>query len=124
LTQHLGRIFNSSCWVNIDPAVGLKNNPSWVIFNPSLLRLWPNPTLEKQCVGVCVSLLGCRLRNYWHYWRLTELLFWTCWCPATQICDLEGHDVPPSLSCIIDGDMLPSICICGGRDNPQMLMLV
>jgi len=50
--------------------------------------------LEPGCVGVCVSLFGDRLRNHWHYWRLTDLLFWTGWHSATQICDLEGHDVP------------------------------
>jgi len=59
---------------------------------------WPNPTLEEQCacvcVCVCVSLLGYRLKNHWHYWRLTELLFETGWRPATQICDLEGANEP------------------------------
>jgi len=50
--------------------------------------------LEKAlCQCACVSLLGYRLRNHWHYWRLTDL-FWTGWHPETQICDLEGHGVP------------------------------
>ncbi len=39
-------------------------------------------------------------------WVVVLDMFWTYWRPATQICDLEGHDVPLSVRYIIDGDML------------------
>jgi len=41
-----------------------------------------------------------------------ELLFWTYWRPATQTCDLEGHDVPLNVRCISNGCML-RLYMCG-----------
>jgi len=54
------------------------------------LKTWTNPTLKKLCVCVCVRILGYRLTNKWHFWRLTDLLSATCWHLDTQSCDLGG----------------------------------
>jgi len=101
-------IFLNAYWCKlpwVTCLLGRKKALSWCCETTLLfiVKAWPNPTLEKQCVGVCVNFLGCMLRNHWHYWRLTELLFWTYRRPATQICDLEGHDKPLSVR---------GICFC------------
>jgi len=53
-------------------------------FGKSLLlivRAWANSSLNQLCV--CVSILGYRLSNKWHYWRLNDLF--------SSTCSSEGH---------------------------------
>jgi len=57
---------------------------------------------------------------------LTDLFSLSYWRLATQICDLEGHDVPKlqglSVICIIYREMLQSICICEENDLLYMFL--